>query len=132
MSRIFLLLGAINGFLAVALGAFGAHAIQPHLTERLYTVYQTGIHYHGIHALSLLLVGIIAAQHSSRWIQASGWLLMAGIILFSGSLYALALTGIRGLGAITPIGGLAFLLGWLTLCVAIWQMKPVKNKTHRD
>lgn len=132
MSRLFLLLGGLNSFLTVALGAFGAHAIQPHLSEKLYTVYQTSIHYHGIHALGLVLIGIIVGAHSSRWLKMSGWLLFVGILLFCGSLYALALTGIRGLGIITPFGGVAFLLGWLSFCVGVWQIKSPLIRAQGD
>ncbi|AJY75627.1 DUF423 domain-containing protein [Paenibacillus beijingensis] len=114
-----LLLGSLAMFLAVALGAFGAHALRKKLTEDTMKVYQTGIQYHLAHALGLLLLGVIAenADHSSQVVLA-GWFLLAGIVLFSGSLYALSLTGIRKLGIITPFGGIAFLTGWVILMFA--------------
>lgn len=115
-----LLLGSLAMFLAVVLGAFGAHALKKKLSEDMMKVYQTGIQYHLAHALGLLLLGAITnnAGHSSLVVLA-GWCLVAGIVLFSGSLYALSLTGIRKLGIITPFGGIAFLAGWVILMIAI-------------
>ncbi len=117
--RSFLLLGALNAFLSVALGAFGAHALRSRITPDLLAIYQTGVQYHMVHALGLLLIAALSERLTAtalvRW---SGWLLVAGIVLFSGSLYALALTGIRILGAITPLGGLCFLAGWALLATA--------------
>ncbi|MFD1178782.1 DUF423 domain-containing protein [Paenibacillus puldeungensis] len=115
-------LGAIMMFLAVALGAFGAHALKNILVGEKLKTYQTGIQYHIAHGLGLILLGIIADQsaHASLVVTA-GWFLLAGIILFSGSLYALSLTGIRKLGAITPLGGICFLTGWAILLIAILQ-----------
>lgn len=113
------MLGALNAFLAVAMGAFGAHALKGRLATDMLAIYHTGVQYHELHALGLVLVGILAqgmAQSDSlRW---SGWLMLAGILLFSGSLYALSLSGMRALGAITPFGGLAFLIAWLLLALA--------------
>ena len=117
MARWFVFLGAINGLLAVALGAFGAHALRSRTTADLLTVFQTGVQYHQIHALGLLAVGLLALHRSSPWLNASGWLMFSGILLFSGSLYLLVLTGVRGLGAVTPFGGSALLLAWLALCI---------------
>ncbi|MNN36841.1 hypothetical protein D3C81_1507530 [compost metagenome] len=117
-----LLLGGIMMFLAVALGAFGAHALKEKLSEDMMKVYQTGIQYHLIHGLGLLLLGVLAGQITgSTQVILAGWFLFAGIILFSGSLYALSLSGIRKLGAITPLGGLAFLAGWAILIAAVIQ-----------
>jgi uncharacterized membrane protein YgdD (TMEM256/DUF423 family) len=124
MSRIFLLIGALNGFLAVALGAFGAHALRPRIAPNLYTVFQTGVEYHSIHALALLALGILALHHPSRALRWSGWFMSAGILLFCGSLYLLALSGYRYLGVVTPFGGIALLLGWLGLALAIWRLRP--------
>lgn len=113
MSKTFVPAGAINALFAVAMGAFGAHGLSGQLSERMLEVFQTGVQYHMAHALGLILVGIIAAQRPPNpAIEWSGRLLLAGIVLFSGSLYVLALTGIGWLGAITPFGGTAFLLGW--------------------
>jgi uncharacterized membrane protein YgdD (TMEM256/DUF423 family) len=119
---ILLTLGGIMMFLAVALGAFGAHALKNRLTEDQQKTYQTGIQYHIAHGLGLILLGLAAAQLGSETqIVLAGWFLLAGIILFSGSLYALSLTGIRKLGAITPIGGICFLAGWVVFVIAAIQ-----------
>jgi uncharacterized membrane protein YgdD (TMEM256/DUF423 family) len=119
MTKLFLFLGSVNGFLAVALGAFGAHGLKGKLDPSMLTVFQTGVQYHLAHALALALVGVAAAwlpgSSSLRW---AGWLFLAGIILFAGSLYALGITGHRWLGAITPFGGTAFLAGWVLLSIA--------------
>jgi len=121
-AKIFLLLGSTNAMLAVILGAFGAHALKTRLGSDLMTVYQTGVHYHFYHALGLLIVGIITYQFPpSLWIKTSGWLMFAGILLFSGSLYILSVTQIRWLGAITPLGGMAFILAWLALVIGIFR-----------
>lgn len=122
MTKLFIILGSLNAFLAVALGAFGAHTLKSKLSQEMLTVYETGVQYHLIHALGLILIGII-----SHWITGSnlinwaGGLLLAGIFIFSGSLYVLSVSGIRALGAITPIGGMAFLIGWILLAVAAWK-----------
>lgn len=115
--NLFLLLAGINGFLSVALGAFAAHGLQDRLEPSLLATFETGVQYHMYHSLALLGVGLLALQiPSDRIIQLTGWLFLIGIVLFSGSLYVLALTGIRWLGAITPFGGVAFLAGWASLC----------------
>lgn len=115
---LFLFLGASNGFLAVALGAFAAHGLRNSLEPRLLETFQTGVQYHMYHALALILVALLASSQPSTLVRTSGYLFALGILLFSGSLYALSLTGIRWLGAITPIGGLAFLAAWACLCWA--------------
>jgi uncharacterized membrane protein YgdD (TMEM256/DUF423 family) len=117
-----LLLGSLNMFLAVALGAFGAHALKERLLPEMAKVYQTGVQYHMAHALGLLIVPLISnhVMHRSL-VNLSGWFLFAGILLFSGSLYALSISGVKKLGAITPLGGLAFLAGWGLLLAAILQ-----------
>ncbi|OAB41636.1 DUF423 domain-containing protein [Paenibacillus glacialis] len=115
-----LLLGSILMFLAVALGAFGAHALKMKLTPDMMKVYETGIQYHIAHALGLLILGLLANSSSNAsLIVMAGWFLFAGIILFSGSLYALSLSGIRKLGAITPLGGVAFLIGWVMVIITL-------------
>jgi uncharacterized membrane protein YgdD (TMEM256/DUF423 family) len=111
-------LGAIFGFLAVAAGAFGAHGLRERLSPHMLDVFETGAHYQLVHALALLAVGLIAMQRSSVMLTVAGLCFVAGILLFSGSLYALALSGITKLGMITPIGGIAFLAGWLALALA--------------
>lgn len=119
-AKIILLAGAFNNALAVILGAFGAHALKARLSEQMLNVYQTGIQYHFYHALGLVLIGLLALQLPvSGWLKWSAYLMLAGIVLFSGSLYALALSNIRWLGAVTPLGGTAFILAWLSLLVAI-------------
>ncbi|MBV9173341.1 MAG: DUF423 domain-containing protein [Chloroflexi bacterium] len=124
MDRLFISLGAVSGFLAVAAGAFGAHALRDRLSADMLQVFQTGATYQMYHALALVAVGILLARYSidgSPWLTASGWLFVAGSLLFSGSLYALSLSGTTWLGAITPLGGLAFLAGWLALAIAMWR-----------
>jgi uncharacterized membrane protein YgdD (TMEM256/DUF423 family) len=118
MDRTFLLLGAVAAFLAVTLGAFAAHALRGRLSPEMMAVFQTGVQYHMYHALALILVSAIMGRMSGWLIQAAGWSFVAGIVLFSGSLYWLALSGVALLGAVTPIGGLAFLVGWACLAFA--------------
>lgn len=117
-ARLWIALGAGYGFLAVALGAFGAHALKSRLSADLLAVWRTGVEYHFYHALALLLVGLLARQASSAALQAAGICFALGIIVFSGSLYALSLSGLRILGAITPLGGVLFLAGWVCVLVA--------------
>lgn len=116
--------GAALMFLAVAAGAFGAHALKTVLKEDMKAVYDTAVRYHAWHALALLAVAFISRDYPGRWVSASGWCFLAGVSIFSGSLYALSLTGLRLLGAITPIGGLLFLAGWLCLLKAPYPGKP--------
>jgi uncharacterized membrane protein YgdD (TMEM256/DUF423 family) len=114
-----LLSGAIFMALAVMLGAFGAHALKTQLSPEMMQVYKTGVEYQFYHALGLLLVGLIGFQVKSEYIKWSGILIGIGIILFSGSLYVLSLTGIKVVGAVTPFGGVSFILGWIFLVIAI-------------
>ena len=114
-------LGAVNAAIAVGAGAFAAHGLRERLDARALEVFETGARYQMYHALALILAGILASSSLVRGASAAGWLFQAGIVLFSGSLYALALTGTKGLGAITPIGGLAFLAGWLWLAWSAWR-----------
>jgi len=107
--------GAVLGFLGVALGAFGAHALKARLSPDLLAVWHTGVQYQFYHALALLLVGLMVRQAPQPWLQGAGWCFLAGTLVFSGSLYALSLSGLRALGAITPLGGLLFLAGWALL-----------------
>lgn len=118
MERTFFLLAALSGFIGVALGAFGAHGLRTRLSPDMIAVFETGVRYQMYHALALLLTAAIAARLGGTLILAAGWLFTAGIVLFSGSLYVLALSGIGVLGAITPLGGVAFLLGWACLALA--------------
>lgn len=114
-------LGSIAMFLAVALGAFGAHALRQRLSPEMLSVFETGVRYHFYHALALFAVAWLAERHPGNLVQASGWSFTVGIVVFSGSLYLLSATGIRWLGAITPIGGLAFLAGWVLLLMASFR-----------
>lgn len=114
-------LGALNAALAVAAGAFAAHALRERLDARSLEVFEVGARYQMYHALAMVGVGILASSGAVRGALTAGWLFQAGIVLFSGSLYALALTGVRGLGVITPLGGIAFLAGWLWLAWSAWR-----------
>jgi len=119
-ARLTLVLGAAFMFVAVALGAFGAHALKGRLTSDMASVWQTAVQYHAWHALALFALGLLMLHFPERaGLGLAGWLFVAGILVFSGSLYALALTGVRGLGAVTPFGGVAFLAGWAVLVWAI-------------
>lgn len=123
MDRLFVILGSVSAFLAVAAGAFGAHALRDSFAghPELQNAFETAARYHMYHSIGLLA----AAWAVSRWpgglASYSGWLFVTGILLFSGSLYALSLTGARWLGALTPLGGLAFLAGWATLALGAWR-----------
>jgi len=119
MERTFLMLGALSGAISVAAGAFGAHALTSRVEPRLLEVFETGARYQMYHALALLVVAWAAARWPGSLTTASGWLFVAGTLLFSGSLYAMTFTGIRALGAITPIGGVCFIAGWLCLAFAV-------------
>jgi len=123
MSRPLLIIGALNGFLVVALGAFGAHALRNRIPPDMYTLFQTSVEYQSIHALALLAIGILALHLRSRLLLWSGWLISAGIVLFCGSLYLIAFTGDRSLAMLTPFGGGALLAGWLALSVAVWRQQ---------
>lgn len=122
-NRNILLAGAVFMALAVLLGAFGAHALKKILSPEMLTIYHTGVEYQFYHALGLLIIGVIGFQIKSKLIGWAGILLTAGIILFSGSLYVLAFSGIKGLGAITPIGGISFVAGWIVLAIGIVKHK---------
>lgn len=117
--RLFVILGSFNLLLAVALGAFGAHGLKSRVSTEMLAVWQTAVLYHLVHALGLLLVGLLAVHLPVR---APGWTLLCGIALFSGSLYVMVLTGYRPLGMITPLGGVAFLAGWLLLALTALRL----------
>jgi uncharacterized membrane protein YgdD (TMEM256/DUF423 family) len=118
MDKTFLLIGALAGFLAVAFGAFGAHALRARLSPEMLAVFETGARYQMYHALAIVLVALILGRMDGWLVRTAGWMFTTGIVLFSGSLYALALTGVTTFGAVTPLGGLAFLIGWALLAVA--------------
>jgi uncharacterized membrane protein YgdD (TMEM256/DUF423 family) len=123
MAKTFLILGALSALLAVGFGAFGAHALrayfeaQPDLADN----YQTAVQYHFIHALALVFVGLALQSWQAPSLSFAGYAFLAGLFLFSGSLYVLSLTGARWLGAITPLGGVAFILGWALLAWGVWR-----------
>jgi uncharacterized membrane protein YgdD (TMEM256/DUF423 family) len=121
MDRLFLVLGALSGFLAVAAGAFGAHSLRARLAPELLEVFETAARYQMYHALALVAVAWAASRWPGTPITLAGWLLVAGTLLFSGSLYLLSLSGQRWLGAITPLGGVAWLVAWLLLAYTAWR-----------
>ena len=118
MERLFIFLGALGGFLGVALGAFGAHVLRDRLAPGMAQVWETGVHYQLIHALALVVVGLAFSRLSQALLKPAGWAFAIGILFFSGSLYALALTARPIFGPITPIGGVSFLVGWALLAIA--------------
>ncbi|TNF33949.1 MAG: DUF423 domain-containing protein [Gammaproteobacteria bacterium] len=122
MAQLFIGLAGVSGFLAVALGAFGAHALKQRLPEDLLAIYHTAVQYQFWHTAALLAVGLLLLHFPQQvLLKYSGWAFVAGVVIFSGSLYVLAFTGTRWLGAITPIGGVAFLLGWALLALAMFR-----------
>ncbi|KRP63224.1 DUF423 domain-containing protein [Pseudomonas trivialis] len=125
MLRSFLMLAAFFGFTGVALGAFAAHGLKNRLSAEYLAIFQTGVTYQLVHALALFGVALLAAHIPGRMVTWAGLAFVVGILLFSGSLYALTLTGISKLGIITPFGGLAFLLGWFFLGLAAWRLQAI-------
>ncbi|MBE9075730.1 DUF423 domain-containing protein [Romeria aff. gracilis LEGE 07310] len=124
-ARLFIAIAALLGATGVAGGAFAAHALKSQLSEKALSTFETGIRYQMYHALALLLVALLLSRSpDSPWLTATGWSFIIGIAIFSGSLYALSLSGIRWLGAITPLGGAAFILGWILLAIASPSFKP--------
>ena len=122
MTRFLISAGAIGAALSVALGAFAAHGLKSRLPADMLAVFQTGVQYQFYHALGLILIGLIAMNiKPTSLLTSAGLLMLTGILLFSGSLYILSTTGIRGIGIITPIGGAAFIVAWLMLAVGIWR-----------
>ena len=120
-SRVFFFIGALGGFLSVALGAFAAHGLKSQLSPEMLAAFETGVRYQMYHSLALLVAGYAARDAALQAFTYAGWLFVAGIVLFSGSLYALATTGTTWLGAVTPFGGLAFLAGWCLLGYGFWK-----------
>jgi uncharacterized membrane protein YgdD (TMEM256/DUF423 family) len=121
LGRLLAALGAANGFAAVALGALGAHALESRLAPERLATFHTAADYQGLHALALLATGLACLLLDSRPLRAAGLLFAIGILLFSGSLYLLAITGVRWLGVVTPFGGVALLAGWLLLGIGLWR-----------
>lgn len=119
-AKLFLILGGVNAALVVMFGAFGAHGLKTKISAEMLAVYQTGVHYHLFHALGLLVVGVVATQIvDSVYLRWAGWLMLTGIILFSGSLYIMSVGGMRWLGMVTPFGGLVFIAAWILFVMAI-------------
>lgn len=126
MSKQILMVASTLLALAVAIGAFGAHGLKARLSTEMIMIYKTGVEYHFYHALGLLLIGVLSVSYPSGLLNWSAILLVTGIFLFSGSLYVLAISGMKWLGAITPLGGLSFIAGWVLLFVAVWKKIPLR------
>jgi len=122
--KIFLILGVINGFLAVALGAFGAHGLEGKISEKMLDTWDKAVHYQMFHTMALFITGLLAEKITGGSILWAGWLFFIGILLFSGSLYVYSTTGIKSLAMITPFGGLTFLAGWVILGYAVLKFIP--------
>jgi len=117
--KVFLILGALNALLSIALGAFGAHGLEGKLSEHMMNVYRKAVQYHMMHSLGLIFVALLSERLTgTSLVNWAGWVMFAGIVIFSGSLYVLSMTGISALGAITPIGGIAFLISWFLIILA--------------
>jgi uncharacterized membrane protein YgdD (TMEM256/DUF423 family) len=122
MERLFFVIGSLSGAVSVLLGAFGAHALRAQLSSDLLNTFETGVRYQMFHALALFAVAFAISRYgASATLSASGWLFVAGTALFSGSLYLLAATNAKWFGAITPLGGIAFIAGWLCLALGAWR-----------
>ena len=136
LERTFLLIGALAAFLAVALGAFGAHALRGAIPPDRLVIFETAARYHMYHALALLVVALLVRRRLGRAAPAAGWLFAFGIFVFSGSLYALALTGVRAWGAVTPFGGLAWLIAWVLVAFSSARGRSIEAEaaagTRRD
>ena len=123
MAKLFITIGSLSGMLAVIFGAFGAHALRSRLDDYAMGVFETAVQYHFYHSLALLAVGVVAlTQPQTIMLKSSGWLFLIGILVFSGSLYILSISGLRWLGAVTPLGGLAFIGGWACLAATGWKL----------
>jgi len=128
MSKLFLILGSINGAAAVCMGAFGAHFLKTKISEDMLSVFQTAVQYHFYHSLGLMIIGILANYSKpEKYLGISGWMMFIGIILFSGSLYVLSTTTTRWIGIITPFGGLAFIISWLLIAISVWKWSSTKK-----
>jgi uncharacterized membrane protein YgdD (TMEM256/DUF423 family) len=121
LSKQWVMIGSISAFFGVVFGAFGGHALKTRLSERALEIYQIGVHYHLVHALALVALGAWASQNPSIETEKVGWAFTLGIVLFSGSLYTLAITDLKFLGAVTPFGGISFLAGWLGFAYLAWR-----------
>jgi uncharacterized membrane protein YgdD (TMEM256/DUF423 family) len=121
MERLIATVGALSAFTAVAAGAFGAHALRTRLSAEMLAVFEVAARYQMYHALALIACAWAATRWPGTLVTASAWLFVVGTVLFCGTLYMLSLTGIRWLGAVTPVGGVALLAGWLMLAAAVWK-----------
>lgn len=124
MTKLVFIFAAISGALSVGLGAFGAHVLKSRLEANgNLATYNTAVQYQFYHTLALLVIGLLMAKYSNQWLSTSSYFIIGGMIIFSGTLYLLAVTNIKWLGAITPIGGLGLIIGWACLIIAFWQIK---------
>ncbi len=123
MARIFLCAGAVLGFLGVAAGAFGTHGLRDRLSPEMLNIFETAVRYQLVHALALLAVAWLADRSPSLAVDLAGWFFVAGVVVFSGTLYVLSMSGVRWWGAVTPLGGLALLAGWGCLIWAAWTLR---------
>ena len=121
MTKTFFIIASLSSFLSVALGAFAAHALKQKLTPEMFNIFEVGVRYHFYHAVGLFIVAWAISYFTTANLVPAGWLFIAGTIIFSGSLYAFSLSGMKWLGAITPIGGLCFLAGWLWMAWGVWR-----------
>ncbi|MBU1565149.1 MAG: DUF423 domain-containing protein [Proteobacteria bacterium] len=121
MERVFFIIGALSAFIGVAAGAFGAHGLKSRISPEMLSVFEVGVRYQMYHAFALIVTAWVHTKWPSLLVTTGGWLFFAGTILFSGSLYLLSVGGMRWLGAITPLGGLAFLAGWICIAWAVWR-----------
>ena len=119
--KVFVVMGAVSGFIGVAAGAFGAHFLKDRLAADMLAVFETGTKYQLVHALALLATAWTAVQYPHPLVRSAGWLFLAGTVVFSGSLYILAWTSVKAWGAVTPIGGLLLLAGWLSLAIGVFK-----------
>ncbi len=121
MTKIFFTIASLSACLAVTLGAFAGHILKQKLTPEMFNIFEVGVRYHFYHAIALFIVAWAIQQFPTTNVVFAGWFFIIGTILFSGSLYALSLSGIRWLGAITPVGGISFLAGWIWICWSVWK-----------
>jgi len=120
--KLFFLLGIINGFLAVALGAFGAHGLEGRISEKSIAIWEKAVHYQMFHTTALLVTGLLMLKYQATSLTAAGWAFFIGIVIFSGSLYIYATTSIKAFAIVTPLGGVSFLVGWVLLGIATMKL----------
>ena len=127
MTKLFFMTGTLGGFFSVALGAFAAHGLKAQLTVQLLATFKTAVEYQFFHSLALILIALVLTiKPKTQYLNIAGWSMIIGMVLFSGSLYALVITGVKSLGMITPLGGVAFLIGWLAFSLGIWKLNLEK------